>query len=99
MRVDWSAKCVVAEFVCKKRWHDPYPRHETAHVRGALLFVSAFAVSVVAPSSLAGGEFRRFPQTVSPDGSYILGWGARANVRDELASLKDVSADSGKGTR
>jgi hypothetical protein len=50
-----------------------------------------------APCSLAGGQFRRFPETISPDGAYALGWGARGNAHDDLTSLKDVSTDKEKG--
>jgi uncharacterized protein YecT (DUF1311 family) len=78
-------------------------RMKPFHPRNALAFAILCAVFASAPCSRAGGEFRRFPETVSPDGSYVLGWGAREHAHDELASLKDVSAnrekapDSGAG--
>ena len=56
-----------------------------------------FAFATGAPDARAGGQFRRFPETISPDGTYVLGWGARENTHDDLASLQDVSADKEKG--
>jgi hypothetical protein len=63
----------------------------------AVMFGILFALFGAPLCLLAGGQFRRFPETVSPDGSYALGWGARENAHDDLASLKDVSADKEKG--
>jgi uncharacterized protein YecT (DUF1311 family) len=40
--------------------------------------------------ALAGGEFKRFPETVSPDGNYCLAWGVKDKPEDDAGALVEV---------
>src|SRR5437763_14610328 len=39
--------------------------------------------------AFAGGQFKRFPETISPDGAYFLAWGAAEEASDP-AQLTEV---------
>jgi hypothetical protein len=56
-----------------------------------LAFVCLAALAM-APHSLGSGKYRRFPETLSPDGAYVLAWGARDHPGDSLRGMKDISA-------
>jgi hypothetical protein len=56
---------------------------------GKLLATFAFAL-VVHPAGLVGGQFKRFPDTVSPDGARALAWGPVAEQKSDVASFTEV---------
>ena len=39
---------------------------------------------------LAGGAFKAFPETISPDGAYELAWGNKVDLGTDLATLTEV---------
>ena len=45
---------------------------------------------VAHPADLVGGQFKRFPETVSPDGAYALAWGPVAKKKTDAASFTEV---------
>ncbi|HKP04617.1 MAG TPA: lysozyme inhibitor LprI family protein [Chthoniobacterales bacterium] len=51
----------------------------------------ALATTVLArPATSAGGEFKRFPETISPDGAYVLAWGAGGEQAGDTAQFTEV---------
>ena len=42
------------------------------------------------PATSAGGEFKRFPETISPDGAYVLAWGAGGEQAGDTAQFTEV---------
>ena len=53
-------------------------------------------ISTGIASEAQAGEFRRFQGTISPDGAYVLGWGARDEKSEALAGLKDITTEEGE---
>ena len=48
----------------------------------AALRCIAICGSVAVVHVLNGGQFKRFPETISPDGAYVLAWGVREDASD-----------------
>jgi hypothetical protein len=59
------------------------------NIIGKLVAVSAFAL-VVQPGGLVGGQFKRFPETISPDGAYALAWAPGADQKFDAAVFSEV---------
>jgi hypothetical protein len=55
----------------------------------------ALGVGVLALSAgqaaFAGGQFKRFPETISPDGAYVLAWGRAPESPDDIAQLTEAA--------
>jgi hypothetical protein len=56
------------------------------NIAAKFLAIGVFAL-LAHPADLAGGQFKRFPETVSPDGSYALAWGTRRGAEDRRGEL------------
>jgi hypothetical protein len=57
----------------------------------AAKFLATAALALVAlPGDLASGQFKRFPDTVSPDGACALAWGPVAEQKSDVASFTEV---------
>ena len=57
----------------------------------AAKFLTIGALALVAlPANLVGGQFKRFPDTVSPDGARALAWGPVAEQKSDVASFTEV---------
>lgn len=54
------------------------------------LTIGAVGGLFLSSSVLAGEQFKRFPETISPDGAYVLGWGPSLEGSPELAELSEV---------
>jgi hypothetical protein len=54
-----------------------------------VLATTALAL-VTLPADLVGGQFKRFPETVSPDGAYALAWGPVAEQKSDVVSFTEV---------
>jgi hypothetical protein len=59
------------------------------NIAAKFLAIGVFAL-LAHPADLAGGQFKRFPETVSPDGSYALAWGPVAKGKTAGASFTEV---------
>jgi hypothetical protein len=44
----------------------------------------------VHPADLVGGQFKRFPETISPDGAYALAWGPAADKKIDARRFTEV---------
>ena len=50
----------------------------------------AWVVFIAASRAFAGGQFKRFPETISPDGAYALAWGPTTDPPAKTAELSEV---------
>src|SRR5207244_1693348 len=64
---------------------------------GAMLSKIGFVaiVSVLLPLEFVSGQahFKRFPETVTNDGAYVLAWGIKDDTSDNVASKTEVPPD------
>jgi len=56
----------------------------------ACLAAIACVVFIAAAPAFAGGQFKRFPETISPDGAYALAWGPMTDPPAKTAELVEV---------
>ena len=62
---------------------------KATNIAAKLLAIGGFAF-VAHPTDLVAEQFKRFPETVSPDGAYALAWGSVAEQKTEAASFTEV---------
>lgn len=75
-------------------WLSCCPNRNVQTVKAPDIAAKVLALGAIAlialPGDLVGGQFKRFPETVSPDGAYALAWGPTADQKFDAASLTEV---------
>jgi hypothetical protein len=55
-----------------------------------LFALAAIAFVLAGPGVSVAGQFKRFPQTISPDGAYVLAWGAAEEKAGDTAQFDEI---------
>jgi hypothetical protein len=61
--------------------------------RKYLFALAAMALVFAGPGVSAAGEFKRFPETISPDGAYVLAWGPAEEKAGDTAQFDEIPYD------
>jgi hypothetical protein len=58
--------------------------------RRSLFALTAMVFVLAGPAMSVAGEFKRFPETISPDGAYVLAWGAADEKAGDTAQFEEI---------